>query len=197
MAIGQRCYSGRIGPAIQEWAKVDLLYGRSTMGGLVDDAMCAVDYLVSQCPDVDPEGIGMTGFSLGGIVTFYSAVVDPRIRAAAPVCGGIGSLQALEDHGNTGYHSAYFYVPGILKVGDHADLLAAIAPRALLVVGAEEDVAVPLDSVQELERRGHQTYSDAGRSEAFAVRVQPGGHNLTPEALDTMEAWFRQHLSQD
>jgi len=90
LAITQRCYGARIGPKIQEWAKIEQISGRSAMGALVEDALCAVDYLERHCPEVDPERIGMAGFSLGGIVTFYSMVVDPRIRAAVPVCGGVG-----------------------------------------------------------------------------------------------------------
>lgn len=194
LAITQRSCGGRPGPIIQEWAKSELLYGRTAMGGLVEDALCAVDYLVRECPDVDRERIGMAGFSLGGIVTFYSTIVDPRIRAAVPVCGGVGSLEALVDHGNTAYHSSYYYVPGLLQVGDHAVLMAAVAPRAVLVIGADQDVGMPLDGVQSLEQQGRALYGRAGYSEAFAVWIESGGHNFTPTGLDKMEAWFNRHL---
>jgi dienelactone hydrolase len=195
LAITQRSYGGRPGPIIQEWAKTELLYGRTAMGALVEDALCAVDYLAQECPEVDPERIGMAGFSLGGIVTFYSAIVDPRIRAAVPVCGGIGSLEALVDHGTTAYHSAYYYVPGLLQVGDHAALVAAVVPRALLVIGADQDVGMPLDGLQGLGQQGRAIYERAGHPEAFAVSIESGGHNFTPAGLDKMEAWFRRHLS--
>jgi dienelactone hydrolase len=195
LAITQHSYGGRPGPIIQEWAKSELLYGRTAMGGLVEDALCAVDYLVQACPDVDRERIGMAGFSLGGIVTFYSAIVDPRIRAAVPVCGGVGSLEALVDHGNTAYHSTYYYVPGLLQVGDHAALMAAVAPRAVLVIGADQDVGMPLDGVRSLEQQGRAIYGRAGNSEAFAVWIESGGHSFTPAGLDRMEAWFKYHLN--
>jgi dienelactone hydrolase len=194
LAITQRSYGGRPGPIIQEWAKSELLYGRTAMGALVEDALCAVDYLVRERPDVDGERIGMTGFSLGGIVTFYGAVVDPRIRAAVPVCGGVGSLEALVDHGNTAYHSAYYYVPGLLQVGDHAALVAAVAPRALLVIGADQDVGMPLDGVRSLEQQARAIYDRAGSSEAFAVWIESGGHTFRPTGLDRIEAWLKRHL---
>ncbi|MBP7127550.1 acetylxylan esterase [Myxococcota bacterium] len=36
-------------------------------------------------PDVDPERLGMTGFSAGGVATLMGAGVDDRIRAAVPL----------------------------------------------------------------------------------------------------------------
>ena len=36
-------------------------------------------------PDVDPERLGMTGFSAGGVATLIAAGVDDRIRAAVPL----------------------------------------------------------------------------------------------------------------
>ena len=194
LGITQRCHDGRVVPNIWEWAKKEQLRGRTAMGGLVEDAICAVDYLADQCPDVDPARIGMAGFSLGGIVTFYTTVADPRIRAAAPACGAVGSLEALIDHGKTEFHSTYYYVPGLLRVGDHADLTRAIAPRALLILAADRDDGMPLDGIRDLEAKGRVTYAGLGRADAFAVRIEAGDHNFTPDMLDGMVKWFGTNL---
>src|SRR5262245_40341684 len=66
------------------------LEGRSYMGLLVYETMRAVDYLLTR-PDVDPARIGITGFSLGGAVSWYAAAADPRLSVIAPVCGGAGT----------------------------------------------------------------------------------------------------------
>ena len=44
-----------------------------------------LDYLLSR-PDVDPERIGATGMSFGGITSFYVWLLDDRVAAAAPIC---------------------------------------------------------------------------------------------------------------
>jgi hypothetical protein len=46
--------------------------------------------LLQQQPEVDPARIGATGHSMGGKLTVMLAGVDPRIKAAAPSCGGCG-----------------------------------------------------------------------------------------------------------
>jgi len=48
--------------------------------------------LVRSFPEVDPERIGMTGISWGGILACIAAGVDPRLRFVAPVygCGHLG-----------------------------------------------------------------------------------------------------------
>ena len=45
-----------------------------------------LDYLESR-PDVDSRRIGMTGVSLGGMHTWLTASLDPRVGVAAPMIG--------------------------------------------------------------------------------------------------------------
>jgi dipeptidyl aminopeptidase/acylaminoacyl peptidase len=49
--------------------KALLVHRRNVMGTIVYEIRPAVTYL-RQRPDVDPEKIGMTGISFGGITTF-------------------------------------------------------------------------------------------------------------------------------
>ena len=69
------------------------------MGAIVYEIRQAVTCL-SRRPDVDPQEIGITGISFGGITSFYTWLVDDRIAGAAPICGGVGSVQAFIDHGS-------------------------------------------------------------------------------------------------
>ena len=55
------------------------------------DVMRLVDYLDTR-DDVDPARIGLFGISKGGIETYLTAAVDPRIAAAVP-CIGVESFQ--------------------------------------------------------------------------------------------------------
>ncbi len=44
---------------------------------------------LEQQPEVDPEKLGVYGHSMGGKLTVLTAGADPRVKAAAPSCGGI------------------------------------------------------------------------------------------------------------
>src|SRR5688572_30898584 len=62
-----------------------LSLGYTPAGVEVWNAIRALDYLETRS-EVDRRHIGLTGISGGGAITWYTAAVDERIAAAAPVC---------------------------------------------------------------------------------------------------------------
>ena len=52
----------------------------------------AITFLEQQ-PEVDPEKIGFTGFSMGGNITSYVAI-DSRLKAVVPMVGGTGFISS-------------------------------------------------------------------------------------------------------
>jgi len=85
-------------------------------------------------PEVDAERIGITGASGGGNQSMYAGAWDERLKAVVPVCS-VGNYQA--------YLGAACcmceVVPGALTFTEEADVLAMVAPRALMVVSATRD----------------------------------------------------------
>lgn len=118
--------------------------GVPLLGLQVYDNRRAVDYLVSR-PEVDPERLAITGASGGGNQTLYAGATDPRFRAVVPVCG-VGRLEA---YLGTGCCVCEVLVGG-LRYATTGDLLAMVAPRALLVINATQDA--PQFSVVEASR---------------------------------------------
>ena len=62
-----------------------LLLGANIALHMIWDSIRAIDYLSSR-PEVDSNRIGISGCSGGGTNTAYTAILDPRIKAAAPIC---------------------------------------------------------------------------------------------------------------
>jgi dienelactone hydrolase len=172
------------------------LEGRSYMGLLVYETMRAVDYLLIR-PDVDRNRIGITGFSLGGAVSWYAAAADPRLSVVVPVCGGAGTYDALLKYQRqTSYHSQYFYPAGFLKTfrGDQPEVFASLAPRAVLVVGRDQDQGMPVEGLRRLEQEVKAAYARRGASDRFAVHITAGDHTYTEEMFDQVGQWFRRFL---
>ena len=172
------------------------LEGRSYMGPLVNEVIRALDYLVTR-PDVDPARIGITGFSLGGAMSWYAAAADLRISVIVPVCGGAGTYDELLRYPrNTGYHSQYFYPAGFLKLfpGDQPEVFASFAPRALLVVGRDQDQGMPVEGLRRLEREVSAAYARRGMADRFAVHITAGDHTYTEEMFAKVTEWFRRFL---
>ena len=107
--------------------------GTPLLGLQVYDNRRAVDYLISRS-EVDPARLAITGASGGGNQTLYAGATDDRLAAVIPVCG-IGTYDA--------YLSTACCVcevnAGGATYATTGDLLAMIAPRALLVVSATRD----------------------------------------------------------
>ncbi len=172
------------------------LEGRSYMGLLVYETMRAVDYLLTR-PDVDRARIGITGFSLGGAVSWYAAAADPRLKVIVPVCGGAGTYHALlQNQRQTGYHSQYFYPAGFLKQfpGDQPEVFASLAPRAVLVVGRDQDQGMPVEGLRKLEEEVKSVYARRGVPERFMVYLTAGDHTYTEDMFTEVSQWFQRFL---
>lgn len=97
IAVGMDCrYHGARGSReAYDAALVDAWRGSGEHPFLLDnvwDVTHVVDYLVGR-PDVDAARIGLTGISLGGMITWLTAAVEPRIAAAAALIGVHGFRQ--------------------------------------------------------------------------------------------------------
>lgn len=172
------------------------LEGRSYMGLMVAEVLRAVDYLLTR-PDVDGTRIGITGFSLGGAMSWYAGAADPRLSVIVPVCGGAGTYDdLLRYRRNTGYHSQYFYPAGFLKLfpGDQPEVFASLAPRAVLVVGRDQDQGMPIEGLRILEEKVKKVYASRKATDRFAVHVTAGDHTYTNEMFTQVSDWFVRFL---
>ncbi|HFB97697.1 MAG TPA: hypothetical protein ENJ62_01005 [Bryobacterales bacterium] len=188
LALTQRGLDRRK-PPINQQANVMLVHGRTAMGAVLYEIRQGVTHLVSR-PDVDPRRIGATGMSFGGITAFYVWILDDRVAAAAPICGGVGSVELFARLGSIGYHGTYWWIPGMLAKGDQADFAAAVAPKPLMLWAPTEDIGMPKQAVDRFVAAVRPVYEKAGAPDAFVVHQPPGPHSFTPEAFDAMLAFF-------
>jgi dienelactone hydrolase len=180
------------------------------------DVMRLVDYLGTR-KDVDATRIGLTGISKGGIETYFTTAADSRIAAAVPYIG-VQSFKWALDNGQwrariatiqSGFDAAaasagkspgsvdfvrQFYarvVPGIDGRFDGPAMLAAIAPRPLLVVNGDSDANTPIAGVRLSVAAARPFYEAAGASDKLQLIVQENtSHRVNPENFDLGLAWF-------
>ena len=132
----------------------------------------ALTFLERQ-PEVDPARLGVYGHSMGGKLTVMTAV-DPRVKAAAPSCGGIS------DRANS---SELFRQ----TLGDHVSLKEIRCPIFFLSPandfhGRIGDLPSSIEEIQTLDWR---------------VTCSPHhNHQDTPSYEVATQLWFDQHLMQ-
>ena len=163
--------------------------GTPLLGLQVYDNRKAVDYLVSR-PEVDASKLAITGASGGGNQTLYAGATDDRLSAVVPVCG-IGTYDA--------YLSTACCVCEV-NVGGNVyattgDLLAMIAPRALMVINATRDavqfsVAEAAKSIAYARSR-FRLLNQEQRIRHVAIE---SGHDYNQQMRETMYGWLDRWL---
>ncbi len=183
------------------------------------DVMRLLDYLTTR-DDIDPARIGLTGFSKGGIETYLSAAIDPRIAVAVP-CIGVQSFRWALDHDSwqsrvetiqpaidaaareagvavDAQFVRQFYdrvAPGIYGQFDGPVMLTLIAPRPLLSINGDSDARTPVPGLRLCEAAAQAAYTQANASDRFLLRLQEHtGHKVTPAAQQEAIEWFEKWL---
>ena len=134
----------------------------------------AID-LLSKLPEVNPDKIGVTGISGGRSQSWYIAAADPRVKAAAPVCGAGTLKDHILDRTVDGHCDCM--MPTNTYGHDFTDIGALIAPRPLLICQANHDEMYKIESVRELESKVKQAYGWYGKPENISLVETPGGHS--------------------
>jgi hypothetical protein len=149
----------------------DILVGRTPIGDRVWDVSKLIDWALKTLP-VDPKKIVVTGNSGGGTVTLFAAACDTRISVAVPssyFCTFTGSIGSL-------YHCDCNYVPGIMQLGEMADVAGLIAPRPFCATQGKLDPIFPIQESRKAFDHLRQIYTAAGVSGNCELYVGSEGH---------------------
>lgn len=161
------------------------------------DNLRSVD-LLETLPEVDRSRIGCLGHSLGGHMTIFTAVFDPRLKVLVSSCG-FSHFRKDDVPSWTGPR----YMPRIAsEFGndparvpfDFPELIAALAPRPFLACAAKKDDDFDYTGVEEVIRAArpvYRLYGSEGKVEAF---YPEGGHGFPPEARERAYAFLDRFL---
>ena len=193
VAPDMRCFEER-----REYWDIDqiatlrqLLHGRTMAGMFAYDVSRCVDYLVSRSDVVDAERIGVTGHSMGAMVSLVTAVVEPRIKAVVASCG-VSTLAGRFARGET--VPAPYLIPGLATLGDLPDVYALIAPRPLMLFAGRKDTTFKFADFEAAYPRLEEAWRDAGAPEKLSSVVEDVGHTTTDGMYAAGVEWFGRWL---
>ena len=180
------------------------------------DVMRLIDYLDTR-GDVDPAWIGLYGVSKGGIETYLTAAVEPRV-AVAITCIGLQSfrwelendawqtrISTIENAFDAAAREAgvaspgadfvhQFYdrvVPGIDGEFDGPAMVSLIAPRPLMAINGDSDAHTPLGSLKLCTDAAEAAYRSAGHPDRFIEIIEPNtAHKVTDDSREAAVEWF-------
>jgi hypothetical protein len=160
-------------PRCHEPAMHAMMLGRTLIGERVFDVDRAIDYLYTR-NDIDLNHIGCMGNSGGGSATTYASLLLDRLTGAICSCSFAswrGSIMGV-------YHCICNYIPGIALQVDMGDILAAVAPKPLVVVSGVQDNIFDINTARSEFRRVQQAYTQAGTPEKCRMVEGPEGHRF-------------------
>jgi hypothetical protein len=147
------------------------LVGRTLVGMRAADITRGVD-LLSGRPEVDTRRIYGFGVGAGAVALLHEAALDNRVTEVVlkRMLVSYHAADAHRMHRNL-YESI---VPGALKVYDLPDVAAALAPRPIWIVNAQDPLERQV-SIAEATRayaRTVESFKSLGAEPAFHVMVQ-------------------------
>ncbi|HVT94839.1 MAG TPA: acetylxylan esterase [Bryobacteraceae bacterium] len=185
---GERMVSGNIH---HEAGYALLPLGETIAGWMVWDSMRAIDYLQS-LPDVDPERIGVTGNSGGGLNTLFTAALDHRVRASA-VAGYTFEFSNWLKY--AGAHCTCTQLPGLFRSMEWFEIAGLIAPRPLLMLQGDHDDIFPISGARRSAARTEAIYALLQRPwEARFDEVPQQPHSYGRPYRERMYGWMALHL---
>lgn len=171
----------------------------SLVGKMVRDARHALDAAAAS-PRIDPARIYYVGYALGGTIATLAAAQDTRAAGVA-VLAGVAPWRA-GDRGNGGvarWSTDTGWLPRLANfVGkeaaapvDAGELLAAVAPRPLLVVAPRDDRHAALADVERAVVDAQAAYARAGAPAALRFATFDDWNRLTGPMLRATVEWLR------
>ena len=153
----------------------------------------ALDYLQSR-QEVDPERLGVTGRSGGGVYSWWIASIDDRIKAAVPVAG----ITDLENHvvdGTVEGHCDCMFMVNTYR-WDYPLVAAMVAPRPLMIGNTDQDRIFPLDGVVRTNEKVRKIYELYKAGNDLGLLITPGPHKDTQELRVPAFRWFNKYLKK-
>jgi dienelactone hydrolase len=166
--------------------------GQTLLGMQVYDNRRAVDYLRSR-PEVDGDHLGITGASGGGNQSMYAGALDERFGAVVPVCS-VGTYQAY-------LHAACCVcevLPGAMRFTQEGDVLALVAPRALMVINASRDALQfsPGEAKKSLAR-AEKIFQLYDKEDKLRHMVFESAHDYSQPMREAMYGWMMRWLKDE
>ncbi len=166
------------------------MVGHTILGYMTWDTIRALDYLLTR-PEVDPRRIGLTGNSGGGMNTFYTMPVEPRLTAAVSSCFTCSYHAWLKDGGN---HCICNHLPGIVREAEEFELIALCAPRPFLATNGAKDPIFPIRGTRGAIERARKVYAFHGAEKQVALFEAPLPHGWSQPMREACYGWMAKHL---
>lgn len=161
-----------------------------------DDIDTLLDFFANKS-ECNVNKAGITGISLGGMITFYTIANNERIKAAVPIFGAPYFERYASDESKNNPNikrdsEEYQKYISFIKEIDPASNIKNFYPKPLLMINGEYDRYVPPIYAKDLYEELKSDYNKY--PERLGLKIYPVGHDVIGEMKNDMVEWFEKHL---
>ncbi|WP_334077379.1 alpha/beta hydrolase [Paenibacillus sanfengchensis] len=193
--IDMWAFNERAGKTESELVKEMLWHGRVMWGMMLYDNRRLLDYMIGR-DDIDGTRIATIGMSMGGLMAWWLAALDERIKVTIDICGQVEAATLIAKRG-LDHHGFYSYVPGLLKHFSTLDIQKLIVPRPRMSLTGRNDRLCPPEGVELLVAGLAEAYAAAGVPDHWQPLIGGGGHMETAEMRAAWQPFLLRHLMGD
>ncbi len=198
LVVDAWCFSSRRHHPIGRVGETDtfkqmLWHGRCLFGMMLFDQLQALAYLRSRA-EVDPERVGVMGLSMGATKAWWLAALEPDLRLCVDLCC-LTDFEELIRTGNLEGHGVYYYVPGLLKHFQSAQINELIAPRPRLSLNGRFDPLTPPAGVEKIRDHLMPLYRQFGSADDCRIELFEVAHQETLAMRQIVLEWLVRHLA--
>ena len=172
-----------------------MMYGIDLSAYMTYDDIAATEFLASM-PEVDPQRIGCTGWSMGAYRAWMLAALCDRIRAAVPICWMVTTDEQMsfkyKRTENGGFANCF---PGLRRWLDYPHVASLACPSAMLFINGAQDKLFPVAGVEKAFRIMHDVWDSQHVGDRLVTELWDMPHSCPREAQRRALEFFRKHLS--
>ncbi|MEP6595225.1 MAG: alpha/beta hydrolase family protein [Ginsengibacter sp.] len=171
---------------------VCFISGISSAKYFIWDGIRAIDYLLTR-KEVDPENIGVTGFSGGGTVSAYLGAYDDRVKVAVPCSWPLTFRTQLQTKGIQDAENTLIH--GLTKGITFEDLIEVRSPKPTLMAFTTRDENMAFQGARDALKEAKKTYAALGREDNLQLVEDDAKHSMTPKIRLAIYAFFQKHFN--
>lgn len=171
-----------------------MMYGVDLSAYMTYDDLAGTDYLASM-PEVDPQRIGCTGWSMGAYRAWMLAALSDRVKASAAVCWMVTTDEQLTfKYSRTENGGFANCLPGVRRWLDYPHIASIACPKPMLFINGSQDKLFPVPGVEKAFRIMHDTWQSQGAGSRLETELWDIPHSCGLKAQERVLQFFQKWL---
>lgn len=171
-----------------------MMYGINLSAYMTYDDISGTSFLATM-PEVDPQRIGCTGFSMGAYRSWMLSALSDDIKVGVSICWMVTTDEQMSFNysrtENGGFANCF---PGLRRWLDYPHVASLACPKPMLFINGEADKLFPVPGAQKAFNQMHDVWRSQGADDKLETEIWPVPHSCYKAAQQRMLEFFKKHL---